>query len=50
MFGSRGAGGANRQAEALEQEDVDIGRGNLGELTVSFEEYGWFPDHLEDDA
>ena len=42
----RGDGGAARQEAALAQEGVEVGRGNLGERTVDFAVYGWFPSHL----
>ncbi|KAI9747085.1 MAG: hypothetical protein M1815_004635 [Lichina confinis] len=38
--------GAARHAEALRAEDVEVERGNLGELTVDFGAYGWFPKVL----
>jgi len=42
----RGANGAARQETALVQEGVEVGRGDLGERTVDFSTYGWFPDSL----
>ena len=42
----RGPGGALNQAAALRREGVTVGTGHLGELTVDFSSYGWFPDHL----
>ncbi|KAF2086638.1 MGMT family protein [Saccharata proteae CBS 121410] len=42
----RGPGGASRQAEALRQEGVYVGRGSLGEFVVDFAAYGWFPEEL----
>jgi methylated-DNA-protein-cysteine methyltransferase-like protein len=45
MF-SRSGGGAARQEAALTREGVEVGRGNLGERTVDFSTYGWFPDSL----
>ena len=42
----RGVGGAARQETALLAEGVEVGRGNLGERTVDFSVYGWFPDRL----
>ncbi|EMC92606.1 hypothetical protein BAUCODRAFT_76630 [Baudoinia panamericana UAMH 10762] len=41
----RGSGTA-RQEAALVQEGVEVGRGNLGERTVDFGTYGWFPARL----
>ena len=46
---SRGANGAARQAVALRQEGVTVSRGALGEHTVDFSEYGWFPHMLPSD-
>jgi len=46
----RGAGGAARQETALEAEGVEVGRGALGERTVDFGTYGWFPDRLPSDS
>ncbi|KAJ9662578.1 Alkyltransferase-like protein 1 [Coniosporium apollinis] len=42
----RGPGGASRQAAALRQEGVTVDEGNLGEFSVDFQTYGWFPDVL----
>lgn len=42
----RGPGGAARQAAALRQEGVTVGRGQLGELMVDFGTFGWFPNRL----
>lgn len=42
----RGPGGAARQAAFLRREGVTVELGTLGELTVKFETYGWFPDLL----
>ena len=39
-------GGATRQAAALRREGVTVGTGALGELTVDFGTYGWFPSML----
>ncbi|KAK1499089.1 6-O-methylguanine DNA methyltransferase [Colletotrichum tamarilloi] len=38
--------GARNQAEALQAEDVGVSRTALGEFTVDFSSYGWFPDVL----
>jgi methylated-DNA-protein-cysteine methyltransferase-like protein len=35
--------GSQNQAAALEAEGVTVTRSALGELTVDFVEYGWFP-------
>jgi methylated-DNA-protein-cysteine methyltransferase related protein len=43
---SRGVGGAARQETALIAEGVEVGRGSLGERTVDFSTYGWFPERL----
>ena len=45
-FICRGSGGAQRQAQALTGEGVDVGRSSMGEYTVSLDTYGWFPEHL----
>jgi len=42
----RGANGAANQETVLAQEGVQIGRGSLGERTVDFSVYGWFPNEL----
>lgn len=46
----RGAGGAAKQEAALAQEGVEVGRGSLGERTVDFSTYGWFPNELPSQA
>jgi methylated-DNA-protein-cysteine methyltransferase-like protein len=46
---SRGANGASQQATALEAEGVQVIRGSLGEYSVDFATYGWFPDILPSD-
>lgn len=38
------------QATRLEQEGVEVTRGALGELFVSFDQYGWFPSALPSEA
>ena len=43
-------GGAARQETVLVQEGVEVGRGSLGERTVDFAVYGWFPHQLPTDA
>ncbi|CAD0031175.1 unnamed protein product, partial [Aureobasidium pullulans] len=45
----RGANGASQQANALEAEGVQVTRGSLGEYSVDFATYGWFPDILPSD-
>ena len=45
----RGVGGAARQETALLAEGVEVGRGSLGERTVDFSIYGWFPHRLPSD-
>ena len=42
----RGPGGATRQAAFLRREGVTVETGNLGELVIDLEVYGWFPDFL----
>ncbi|KAK6074525.1 6-O-methylguanine DNA methyltransferase [Seiridium cupressi] len=49
--------GARNQAAALQAEGVVVSTGSLGELTVNFADFGWFPrslpseeeDELDDD-
>lgn len=38
--------GTQNQADALEAENVEVARSALGELSVDFSVYGWFPDVL----
>jgi len=45
----RGVNGARQQATALEAEGVQVIRGSLGEYTIDFTTYGWFPDRLPSD-
>jgi hypothetical protein len=45
----RGVNGARQQATALEAEGVQVTRGSLGEYTIDFKTYGWFPDRLPSD-
>lgn len=47
---SRGTNGAADQETALLAEGVEVGRGSLGERTVDFSSYGWFPEILPSDA
>lgn len=46
---SRGPGtdGAQQQAQALQAEGVDVQLTRGGQYTVSFAEYGWFPENIE---
>jgi len=46
---SRGPGtdGAQRQAQALRAEGVDVQLSRGGQYTISLAEYGWFPEHIE---
>ncbi|KAF7195377.1 hypothetical protein HII31_03269 [Pseudocercospora fuligena] len=46
LLGYPGANGAARQEAQLNVEGVEVGRGPLGERTVDFSTYGWFPDTL----
>jgi methylated-DNA-protein-cysteine methyltransferase related protein len=43
---ARGVDGARRQADALRREGVQVDRNAMGEYSVDFAEYGWFPDLL----
>jgi hypothetical protein len=42
----RGTNGAAHHETALVREGVQVDRGNLGERTVDFKVYGWFPNEL----
>jgi hypothetical protein len=42
----RGTNGAAHHETVLAQEGVQVDRGNLGERTVDFKVYGWFPKEL----
>ncbi|KAJ5773690.1 Winged helix-turn-helix transcription repressor DNA-binding [Penicillium paradoxum] len=46
MISHRGPGSAERQAEALAQEGVEVTRDSMGEIYVDFSRYGWFPGQL----
>lgn len=43
---SSGPGRAERQAEALAQEGVEVTTDSMGEMYVDFSRYGWFPSEL----
>lgn len=42
----REPGSAERQAEALRAEGVEVEEDSMGEWYVDFRRYGWFPDVL----
>jgi hypothetical protein len=42
----RGTNGAAHHETVLAQEGVQVDRGNMGERTVDFKVYGWFPNEL----
>ncbi|KAF2432853.1 DNA binding methylated-DNA--cysteine S-methyltransferase [Tothia fuscella] len=42
----RGPNGATRQAAALRREGVQVNRGAMGEYSIDFSVYGWFPNLL----
>jgi methylated-DNA-protein-cysteine methyltransferase-like protein len=42
----RGPGSAERQAEALRQEGVEVDADSMGEFYVDLARYGWFPERL----
>ncbi|KIW08051.1 uncharacterized protein PV09_00995 [Verruconis gallopava] len=42
----RGPGSTARQAAALRKEGVQVDRNAMGEFSVDFSTYGWFPDML----
>ncbi|KAF2204995.1 DNA binding methylated-DNA--cysteine S-methyltransferase [Delitschia confertaspora ATCC 74209] len=46
----RGPGGASRQAAALRTEGVQVSQDAMGEFTLDFSVYGWFPDVLPSEA
>ncbi|KAF2190983.1 DNA binding methylated-DNA--cysteine S-methyltransferase [Zopfia rhizophila CBS 207.26] len=46
----RGPSGASRQATALRAEGVHVDQGSMGEFTVDFGKFGWFPDVLPSEA
>ncbi|KAJ5152662.1 uncharacterized protein N7482_009140 [Penicillium canariense] len=46
MISHRGPGSAERQAEALREEGVEVTRDSMGEIYVDFSQYGWFPKLL----
>ncbi|KAJ6138728.1 Winged helix-turn-helix transcription repressor DNA-binding [Penicillium samsonianum] len=46
MISHRGPGSAERQAEALTQEGVEVTTDSMGEMYVDFSRYGWFPSEL----
>ena len=46
MISPRGPGSTERQAAALRSEGVVVDRSSLGELSVDFSRFGWFPDVL----
>jgi methylated-DNA-protein-cysteine methyltransferase related protein len=46
MISSRGPGSVDRHAAALRREGVRVERGSMGEMTIEFGKYGWFPTML----
>lgn len=40
----------SRQETALSHEGVQVVRGALGERSIDFSEYGWFPEILPSEA
>ena len=46
----RGPSGASRQAAALRAEGVEVTQGAMGEFTIDFQSYGWFPSILPSEA
>ncbi|KAJ5330118.1 hypothetical protein N7541_005902 [Penicillium brevicompactum] len=46
MISHRGPGSAQRQAESLQSEGVEVTTDSMGEMYVSLAQYGWFPSHL----
>lgn len=43
---SSGPGSAQRQADVLQSEGVEVTTDSMGEMYVSLAQYGWFPSHL----
>ena len=41
-----GPGSAERQAEALRAEGVQVTSDSMGEMYIDFSVYGWFPKQL----
>ncbi|KAF3050218.1 hypothetical protein E8E11_009513 [Didymella keratinophila] len=46
----RGPGAASHQADALRKEGVEVSEDSMGQYTVDFEDYGWFPEMLPSEA
>lgn len=46
----RGPSGAARQASALRREGVEVTQNAMGEFSVDFGKYGWFPAALPSEA
>lgn len=46
MISHRGPGSAERQAEVLRGEGVEVKRDAMGEFYVDFSRFGWFPSEL----
>jgi hypothetical protein len=47
LFVCSGPGSAERQAEALREEGVEVTSDSMGEFYVDLSRYGWFPVELE---
>ncbi|KAL2868945.1 MGMT family protein [Aspergillus lucknowensis] len=50
MISHRGPGSAERQAEALREEGVEVTSDSMGEFYVDFSRFGWFPAELPSEA
>ncbi|KAJ5852644.1 Winged helix-turn-helix transcription repressor DNA-binding [Penicillium soppii] len=46
MISHRGPGSAQRQAEGLEAEGVEVTTDSMGDIHVDLSRYGWFPSRL----
>ncbi|OSS54087.1 hypothetical protein B5807_00628 [Epicoccum nigrum] len=46
----RGPGAASHQADALRREGVHVSEDSMGQYSVDFKDYGWFPDTLPSEA
>lgn len=45
-FNQRGPGSAQRQADALREEGVDVSEDAMGEFYIDLSRFGWFPSML----
>ena len=45
-YSASGPGSAERQAEALREEGVEVTSDSMGEFYIDFGRFGWFPAEL----